>query len=238
MTEPSSLKDALHQLANLAGIEEEIRKIKKSLDDIPFNLKELSEKFVLSSKSFEEKKVELAKIQEDVLQMDKEVAESKELLKSRETKLYEIKTTKEYQAAQKEIASAKKSNIEKEIKLPELKQKAETLTSEIASLETESQSLNTRVQEEESRIVSELEGLQKNLEEKLIAKKQILDELDPNIVTKYEKVLQRKQPAMAAVGVRICLECNINIPAQLFSEIQKQTQIINCPSCFRILYVP
>ncbi len=62
MTEPSSLKDALHQLANLAGIEEEIRKIKKSLDDIPFNLKELSEKFVLSSKSFEEKKVELAKI--------------------------------------------------------------------------------------------------------------------------------------------------------------------------------
>lgn len=238
MTNSPSLKEALHKLANLAGIEEEIRKIKNSLNDIPINLKEVSEKFKFSSQSLDEKKLQLAKTQEEILQMEKDVAESKELLKARETKLYEIKTTKEYQATQKEIASAKKSNIEKEIKLPEWKQKAETLSNEIATLESDTQALNTRIQEEESRIGSELEALQKQLEEKLKSKDQIFKELEPAIVTKYEKVLQRKQPAMAAVGARVCLECNINIPAQLYSEIQKHTQMINCPSCFRILYIP
>lgn len=232
------LKEGLQKLANLSGLEEEIRKIKNSLDDIPANLKELGVKLQSLLKTSEEKKKLFHQLSEELSQTEKDLAESKELLKSREAKLYEIKTTKEYQAAQKEIASAKKINIEKEIKLPDLKQNTENLKNELTSLETEIQSIQSKIQEEESRIGNELESLRLQLEEKLTNKQKIFENLDKNLVNKYEKVASRKQPAMAVIRLGICQECNINIPSQLYMEIQKQNQIIHCPSCFRILYIP
>ncbi len=238
MTTPLSLKEGLQKLANLANIEQEIQKIKTSLDEIPLNLKEMGNKLAQLSKDFEEKKKILELSETEAQQIDKDLAESKELLKNRETKLYEIKTTKEYQAAQKEIASAKKNNIEKEIKLPELRQKVESLKNEVSSLENEVLALQSKIQEEESRIGSDLEKLRQQLEEKLTDKQKIFGDLDKNLVTKYEKVLARKQPAMAPILVGVCQECNINVPPQLYIEIQKYTQVINCPSCFRILYIP
>lgn len=238
MTNPTPLKEGLQQLANLAGIEIEIGRIQESLDSIPFNLKELGAKLNLSLKTLEEKKQALEKTQAEAQETEKGLEESKELLKVRETKLYEIKTTKEYQAAQKEIASARKSNIDREIKLPELKQRLESLGNEVAALETETQALQAKMQEEESRIGGELEGLRRQLEEKLAAKQGIFGDLDKALVGKYEKVLARKKPAMAPVLSGVCQECNINIPPQLYIEIQKHLQVINCPSCFRILYIP
>jgi predicted nucleic acid-binding Zn-ribbon protein len=114
----------------------------------------------------------------------------------------------------------------------------ETLKNEIAPLEEEMNSLSTKVTEEKGRISGELEGLQKQLEEKGATKQQIFSTLDASLVSHYERILVRRQPAVAEVRSGTCQECNMNVPPQLFIELQKYREVIHCPSCHRILFIP
>ena len=42
--------------------------------------------------------------------------------------------------------------------------------------------------------------------------------------------------AVIEVKEEICQGCNMNIPPQLFVEIKKQEEMLNCPQCRRLLY--
>jgi hypothetical protein len=42
--------------------------------------------------------------------------------------------------------------------------------------------------------------------------------------------------AVAPVQQAICMGCHMNIPAQLFNELQRFDELRFCPHCHRIIY--
>jgi len=240
MTNPNAatLRDNLLRLAELAGLETTLFRIKYQLEEIPKNLKEMENKLASLQGQFEEKKNKIQTFEQEYRQKELELAESREKTKTREARLFEIKTTKEYQAAIKEVAVSKKQNQETESFLLQRMGEIEVLKKEIEPFEEEMGALSSKVTEEKGKIAGELEGLQKELEEKRATKQQIFSTLDASLVSHYERILIRRQPAVAPVRSGSCQECNMNVPPQLFIELQKYREVIHCPSCHRILYIP
>ena len=114
----------------------------------------------------------------------------------------------------------------------------ENLKKEFSLLQEETTSLQQKIENEKSQINQELEKIQNQLKDQLKIKEDLCTSINPTLMTRYERVLIRRQPAVAPVKSGTCQECNMNVPPQLHIEIQKCQTIISCPSCNRILYIP
>ena len=61
--------------------------------------------------------------------------------------------------------------------------------------------------------------------------------MDEELRRRYEMILQRRG-GVAVVAVRdgTCQGCRMRVPPQLYNQIQRNDQIILCPSCQRMLH--
>ena len=61
--------------------------------------------------------------------------------------------------------------------------------------------------------------------------------LKPDVRRRYEMIKVRRN-GVAVVSARsaICSGCNMNLPPQLFNELQRSDELIYCPNCNRIIY--
>jgi len=63
--------------------------------------------------------------------------------------------------------------------------------------------------------------------------------LDPSVRTKYEKLLDaREGEAMAMLEGKVCQGCYVAVPNNLYVRLARALELIECPSCNRILYLP
>jgi predicted nucleic acid-binding Zn-ribbon protein len=231
-----TIKEGLLKLAGLAEVEAKIFEIQARLQEIPQNLKAMEEKLAQAKAAFEEKKGAFEALEKSHLQKEGELADTREKTKTREARLFEIKTTKEYQAAVKEVAATKKQLTEGEAELLKTTASMEALQKELPPLEEDLGKLSENVLSEKSKIQGDLDSLEGELKEQKALKEKLLTEIDRPLVTRYEKLLLKLRPAMASVRSGTCEECNMHLPPQLYIEIQKYREVIHCPSCHRILF--
>ena len=65
------------------------------------------------------------------------------------------------------------------------------------------------------------------------------DGIAPEILTQYEKLLDaREGQAMAMLENRTCQGCYTSVPSNVYVRLARGMEIVTCPSCTRILYLP
>ena len=63
--------------------------------------------------------------------------------------------------------------------------------------------------------------------------------MDANVVDLYEKLLDaREGQAISALEGRICQGCFVEVPSNTYVRLARGLEIVECPSCGRILYLP
>jgi predicted nucleic acid-binding Zn-ribbon protein len=62
-------------------------------------------------------------------------------------------------------------------------------------------------------------------------------QLDAALLKLYS-ALKEKRQGVGMVGVKqeTCQGCFVNVPPQMFIEVQKNNSLVRCPNCNRILY--
>ena len=65
----------------------------------------------------------------------------------------------------------------------------------------------------------------------------IVASVDEELHRRYEMIFSRRG-GLAVVEIRggTCLGCHMNVPPQLFNQIQRMEQVILCPNCQRMLF--
>ncbi len=64
-------------------------------------------------------------------------------------------------------------------------------------------------------------------------------ELAPDVLGQYEKLLEaREGQAMAELDGRVCQGCYVSVPNNIYVRLARSTELVFCPSCGRILYLP
>ncbi len=233
-----SLRESLLKLAGFSDLETKIFRLKDLLESPPLDLAQKIQQLKTIEKNFQDKRQNLESIESKNNELGRLFQEDQEKITTKEARIFEIKTTKEYQAASKEISDTKRNNIEREKQRLLLMEEIEKLKQELAPLETELAELSTGVKNMTTRLEEERISHRQELEEAENLKKKSLDAVQESLIDRYERVLKKKRPAVAPVRGGTCEECNVSLPPQLYIELQKSLEIINCPSCVRILYIP
>jgi predicted nucleic acid-binding Zn-ribbon protein len=107
-----------------------------------------------------------------------------------------------------------------------------------AELTTAFEALATRHASEKERTDVEIAELSAGLDDSRRRRESLAADLEAPLRRQYETILSRKK-GQAVVEIRggTCEGCHMRVAPQLANEIHRNTRVIQCPSCHRILYV-
>lgn len=157
-------------------------------------------------------------------------------LKDRRMRLNRVRNEKELQALRREIEVTKETNQRNEeelLRLMEALEVASQATVESERLLAELQAgIEVRLAEGQAQMTELSASVDRERDERA----RIASALDGSLLRKYEQIFDRRG-GMAVVDVRagICQGCHINLPPQLYNELQRCADIRLCPNCHRIL---
>lgn len=230
------MRDQIEALEELQQIDSELRQIESDLRKYPNEISEYESELQLSKDTINDKKAQLEEVEEAKKQLEQKLEHNEETVKKAEKRLFEIKTHKEYEALQKEIAETKKSNMDIEEELLLKMDQIEKLEAEIKEEESTLESKESEYREKINEYHKIIDDLKAKHEPKKKEKEQAASKISNNILSVYQKIRNKNGSALAEVTNEICTGCNMNIPPQLYNEVLTQNKLIQCPNCKKILY--
>ncbi|MBI4335401.1 MAG: hypothetical protein HY589_01960 [Candidatus Omnitrophica bacterium] len=233
-----STAEQIKLLIGLQKLDGRIYKIRRELESHPILIRNLEE-------AFKEKESSLKKIEDELRasmirrkerEMDLQVKE--EGIKKLQAQLYQIKTNKEYQAMEKEIASQRadvsviEEDIIKILDAIDERMKGAAAQKDILSKE------RGLLEEEKKKVEAKAKELGSELQTLTAERSESARKVDREYLAKYERILNSKNGlAMVSVENEACGGCNINLPPQVINEIRMKEELVFCGSCARILYI-
>lgn len=230
------MEQRIESLQKLQTVDLRIRELTEGLKRYPDEINGLKKDLLEKEESINLKETTLSELREQRDGFESSLRSNQESIKKSEERLFAIKTHKEYEALQKEITDTRKENLEIEDRtisvMAEIEETETALCEEKESYATLEEQYAGQIAEKEKKI-EELEISRKPAERE---KSEILSTIDPKILPLYERIFRKNGRALALAENEKCTSCNMNIPPQLYNEILKQAELVQCPSCKKILY--
>lgn len=230
------MEQRIESLQKLQTVDLRIRELAEGLKRYPDEINILKKDLLEKEESINLKETTLSELKAQRDALESSLRSNQESIKKSEERLFAIKTHKEYEALQKEITDTRKENLEIEDRtisvMTEIEETETALGEEKENYATLEEQYAEQIAEKEKKI-EELEISRKPAEHE---KSEILSTIDPKILPLYERIFRKNGRALALAENEKCTSCNINIPPQLYNEILKQAELVQCPNCKKILY--
>lgn len=223
------------QLKELQDVVSEILAIEKALSTVPEHVSALKKKQDDLNAQLEAKSNELKAKKDDETNLERKIDESKSLLEKAKDKKNAVHNTKEYEAVVRELEKLEKSTQDNTVKLTELRKTVEAKQAEIDELAAQVKNAGAEI---EAQMASdENEKAQARLNT-LKDKQSVLEAKVPKqLLSKFKQVLKARNN-LAVINVKdgSCCGCRMKLPPQLYVEVVKGQELLQCVSCSRILY--
>lgn len=231
------MNEQLERLIELQRIDSKILIINRSLKDFPIRLAEAEDPLRESENMVNAIKQKLDLLEKRKRDKEMELDITSEKINKVKARTTDIKTNKEYQALLKEIESIEKerSSVEDQILL--IMEEIETVSDQIKLGKQKIGIDKAKVEDLKKKIDSERVEVEKELLRLKDIRSKVAQAMDGETYDQYISLIEACNGlAVTEAREEICQGCNMNIPPQLFVEIKKNEEIINCPQCRRILY--
>jgi uncharacterized protein len=224
-------------LVKLQEAETEIVRLQAVLEKVEKEKTKLASRLKQFEKALNQNKEDLVKAKAACRDSEQEIQiVDDRIIKSNEH-LRMVKTNKEYQVLLREVDDNKKRKDALETELLEFMDEREK--SEIIANESEKEYLllAEQIASQQAEIEKKCSDDKELLEDYLAQQKEIGKRLDPSLMDRFRKISKMNQgSAVTRVDNAVCSGCFMNIPPQLYIEVQRGTSLISCPICSRILY--
>ena len=232
----NGILEQIKRLKELQSVSSELHEMEETLRKYPEELSVFKGEIQSVQEILTEKTLQTEDADKSKSLLEKDLSEKKLYIGKAEERLLNIKTHREYEALQKELTEAKRRCIEIEEEILELMGKLETLGAETGELE---QSLKEKTEQNAPRI-EEIEKVIGKLETEAAPCRERRDSiaggLSPEVHSVYAKISGKTHIFLAEARSEMCMNCNMNIPPQMFNEVLTGAKIIQCPNCNRILH--
>lgn len=233
------MKETIQSLLKLAQIDNKLDHFIREQEDIPESVRAISIEIVSLQNEADAKQKEFHDLENQKKEIQSFLQEKKQWIIDREARINELTTTKEYQAALKEVSLGKKEIKDKETILEALLPKLGAYSTEGV---TTVEKLNAKIVELKNSIQQSkecFETLQTSIAEEKLARKQAVQEVtNKQALHHYEQIRRRVSPAISKAEDRICVECGTRILPQVYNLLTVGQSIQSCNGCKRILYIP
>lgn len=223
-----NLKALQEILVEKYDLEAKVNEAPKQLSSQDELLARLKKEYIAKNAEYDELKQKVGSLK---LELD-EAVKSREI---GEKGMDAITTHREYEALEKQISEAqeRENNVRKDLqreekKLSELNESLKNYEDMISSQEKD---LETSKQNQQNTI----DGYKTRIAE-LEAEENKYNNLDKEILFKFQRIIQRNTDGIVAVRNGVCTGCHMILPAQFANIVHSGENINFCPYCSRILY--
>lgn len=230
-------KPEIATLVKLQEAETQIVRLRDVLCEVEKKKTKLASRLKQFAAALKENIEELERLEKNCLDSENEIKiVDARIVKSNET-LRNVTTNKEYQVLLREVDDNKKRKDALETELLQIMEEREKSQAIVDESTKEYQQLEEQVKAEQNQIEDQTTKDRKLLGEYLESQEKIGASLDPKLLDRFKRISKMNEgSAVAAVQDQVCLGCFMNIPPQLYIEVQRGNQLIFCPQCSRILY--
>ena len=228
----------LEHLIELQNLETAIEESRRRIAAHPQRLSEADARLAHAKEGVEAAKQRLKASQEARREAEKEAAVYQSRLSKFKDQLSAVKTNKEYQAMQHEIETAQKELGSVEETVIERMVEADALTAEVKKAEQALGAQQKDVEAEKKTLTEELATVEAALKAATDKRAALVKSLPPQLLALFEQVARARKGIAIALATRdgLCSACHVRLRPQVFQEVRRNDQIIQCASCNRILY--
>jgi len=232
------MKEQLDLLRKLQLAENRRRGIELSLKQAVDRLKALDGELDAFRERLADMEVRIEEAEKRYRSLESDAGLIQSQIKSSEAKLRSVKTNREYQSLLKEIDELKKKYSAAEDEMIQCLDAVEIDRQELAAAREEFEALQVQIAADRKQVEEEKAEGEEAVSALQAEKERLATEVDAKLMKTFEFIRAKKGDGMAIVRVRdaVCLGCNVNIPPQLYNELQRGDSLKFCPNCQRIIY--
>jgi uncharacterized protein len=231
------LRKQLELLWELQKIDLTLKRINEERDRFPKEMKKLDERQNIEKEKIQNEKEKMESLEKERRQKEKHLNTEQEKIKRTEGRMFEVKTNKEYQALLNEIEAIKEATNREEEEILQILEEIDELKKGLLKREKEVTATLEKIERERKKIQEKMDqgdGLWKEQKER----REVLSKQLESGLFKLYNTLKEKRQGIGVVSAKqeTCQGCFVNVPPQMFIEVQKNNALIRCPNCNRILY--
>ena len=231
------MKAQLELLWELQTIDLDLKNIQEGRDRYPKELKRLDDKCQIEKERLQKEKEKVELLEKERRQKEGHLNSEQEKIKRTEGRMFEVKTNKEYQAFLTEIETIKESNSREEEGILHLLDDIDEIKKNLSKKEKEVVLIVEKIEAEKKMIQEKMTRDDEGWKKQMARRETLTKQLKTNFFRLYNTLkAKRRDISVVKVKDETCQGCFLNIPPQLFIEVQKNNALIQCPHCNRILY--
>ncbi|MEE4608835.1 MAG: C4-type zinc ribbon domain-containing protein [Desulfobacteraceae bacterium] len=232
------MKIKIQTLVGLQDTEIEIHRLEQALAEAPKRFDALTAERQGLTEAVQTAEAHVDELNKRYRELEREARQEQDRTAKRAARLHEVKTNKEYQATLKEIDDIKAIVSRIEDEMLALLDTIETAKGDLKLGKEDFAERSQALTDEAAAVAQAMAEDRKRLEALRRRRDEIAARVDPELLPIYLKaqVQQRDRLAVAGVVNAVCQGCHMNIPAQLYNELQRQDDLKICPLCQRIIY--
>lgn len=235
---PKITENQIVTLVKLQKIESETAKLETFLRQLPVQISSLDEKIEKFIHSMEAEENLIVELNKKYRTYESDVQMNLNKIQKSQEKLRSVKTNKEYQSSLKEIEDMKEKNSEIEDKMLEFLEQVEKAEKGLDDRKQHYSQIVADTNLEKENINRDADKCRKKLADLGSDLSAVTDSLDTPILDIFYRVKSKQADAVAIAEVKdaVCQGCNLNIPPQMYIDLQHRNSLKNCPNCERIIY--
>jgi uncharacterized protein len=228
----------LERLIQLQRLETIIADAKAAITLHPQRLAVLDERLNEAKQAVESVKEGLKKNHDRRRELEKDVALYQGRLTKFKDQLSAVKTNREYQAMQHEIATAQSDLGSVEEKVLEQMLAADDLNAAAKKAEAALAAQSKEIEAEKKAHSQELTATEASLKKSTEARAALVKDLEPRLMALFEQVARVRKGVAICSATRdgLCSVCHVRLRPSVFQQVRHNDSIVQCDSCQRVLY--
>jgi predicted nucleic acid-binding Zn-ribbon protein len=227
----------LQHLIHLQELDSAAERHRRRVADIPVMQAALDARLAERTTAVDEVKARTAVSQAARREIEKDLAAVQGRLSKYKNQLMEVKTNKEYQAMQKEMSVAEQEISDFETRMLERMEEADALATELKAAQGALTSAQAEITRERQALESERTTVDDDLKRVSEERARTAALVGGELLALFDRVAHgRRGVAMAEARDGLCTVCHVRLRPQIFNQARRNTDIVQCDSCTRILY--
>jgi uncharacterized protein len=226
----------LEKLIRLQRAESDLRRVETELAEVPRRRSELEAALADERGRLERARESLAESQKARRQHEAALQDLEAKRSRYKGQLMDVKTNKEYTAMLHEIETVEREIRSREDLVLAEMEKAETMTAEIKQEEQTFKAAEEHHRSQTRMLHERAESLQGESRRLTAERDAVAATVPSDLLELFQRVARLRGLAVAEARDGMCAACHLKLRMQMFVDLKRNEEIVQCPGCNRILF--
>jgi hypothetical protein len=226
----------LEKLVRLHHAEQQLKRAEAELLEVPRLRDELDAALLQERKRLDAARAALEASQTTRRQHEAAVQDLEAKRSKYKGQLMEVKTNKEYTAMLHEIEGVEREIRGREDRILEEMEQADTLAGDVSSQELAFREVETRVRKDKAALAEREAEVSETVARLRSDRDEIAASVPGSPLALYQRVARFRGTGVAEARDGMCQGCRVKLRPQMWMELRKNEELMQCEACSRILY--